>query len=272
MLNAIKNVRLGFSLLLMPAFLLSLAMVKACNVSHLWLFGILHLLVYPASNGYNTYFDRDTGPIGGLASPPRVTTSLGWLVQMMDVAALVLTAVAIPKVFAGVLVYQIASRLYSYHRVRIKALPWLSLFMVGLFQGVLIYAMIAALAGHALVPGPVAAIFVYLVASYPITQAYQMEEDARRGDTTVAMVLGAKGCLAATGFLFGLFLTLAWAVVPHVEVLILCLVPVLVAFARLVWRFLQGYPLGYKGVFGLVVLNGLGVVAYACIHYWMSQC
>ncbi len=246
-------------------------MVKACNVSHLWLFGILHLLVYPASNGYNTYFDRDTGPIGGLASPPNVTLSLGRLVQVMDLAALVLTWMVVPKVFVGVLVYQVASRLYSYHRVRIKALPWLSLVMVGLFQGVLIYAMIAALASQAIAPGPLAAIFVYLVASYPITQAYQMDEDARRGDTTVAMVLGTKGCLAATGLLFGIFLALAWAVVPKVEVLVLCLAPVLVAYTRLVLRFRQGFPLVYKDVFGLVVLNGLGVVAYAGIYYLMGR-
>lgn len=255
----------------MPAFLLSLAMVKGCNVSHLWLFGILHLLVYPASNGYNTFFDRDTGPIGGLASPPGVTVSLGRLVQVMDFVALVLTWLTVPKVFVGILVYQVASRLYSYHGVRIKALPWLSLVMVGLFQGVLVYAMIAALAGQAAAAGPVATIFVYLVASYPITQAYQIDEDARRGDTTVAMILGTKGCLVATGLLFGVFLALAWGFVPAATVLVLCLAPVLAAFARMVVRFSRGYPLVYRDVFSLVLLNGLGVVAYAGIYFMKGQ-
>jgi hypothetical protein len=28
-------------------------------------FVILHLLLYPASNGFNSYHDRDTGPVGG---------------------------------------------------------------------------------------------------------------------------------------------------------------------------------------------------------------
>ena len=33
------------------------------------IFVILHILVYPASNGYNSYMDRDEGSIGGLKNP-----------------------------------------------------------------------------------------------------------------------------------------------------------------------------------------------------------
>jgi hypothetical protein len=37
--------------------------------SYTAIFIILHLLVYPASNGYNSYMDRDETPIGGLKNP-----------------------------------------------------------------------------------------------------------------------------------------------------------------------------------------------------------
>jgi 1,4-dihydroxy-2-naphthoate octaprenyltransferase len=38
-------------------------------VDAVFVFFILHVLVYPSSNGYNSYMDRDETPIGGLAKP-----------------------------------------------------------------------------------------------------------------------------------------------------------------------------------------------------------
>ncbi len=40
------------------------------------LFVILHLCLYTASNSFNSYYDRDTGPIGGVEHPPMPTREL----------------------------------------------------------------------------------------------------------------------------------------------------------------------------------------------------
>ena len=50
-------------------------------------FVVLHLLAYPASNGYNSYYDRDEGSIGGLRTPPKVSPELLHLVWLFDALA-----------------------------------------------------------------------------------------------------------------------------------------------------------------------------------------
>ena len=49
---------------------------------------IWHVLVYPSSNGYNSYNDQDTGPIGGLENPPLATRSLLTISNWMDITAI----------------------------------------------------------------------------------------------------------------------------------------------------------------------------------------
>jgi 1,4-dihydroxy-2-naphthoate octaprenyltransferase len=74
----------------MPVFLFAICLENAENleISLLLLFLILHLLVYPASNAYNSYMDRDEGSIGGLKHPPKVTRSLFYVSLMLDLFAL----------------------------------------------------------------------------------------------------------------------------------------------------------------------------------------
>lgn len=251
--------------MLMPAFLLSVAMIGTIVPDTIALFGVLHLLVYPASNGYNSYFDRDTQPIGGLKVPPPIHRSLTWAVQGFDLAALAVTAWRFPQILPGMLAYQLASRLYSYHRIRLKALPWLSLVMVGTFQGVLVYGMVAAVSGEGIRIdyGQAGVLFCYLVASYPITQVYQIEEDMARGDRTVAAQLGIGGTLVYTACLFGLYILMAWwSGVPHFWVLVASSLPVLVIFGLVVLRYLRTGQVRYESVRLLTLLNGLTSIGY----------
>ncbi|MDX5481218.1 MAG: prenyltransferase, partial [Hymenobacteraceae bacterium] len=75
--TALTLMRIPFSLYLMPVYWFALSTVSGFA---LWravaVFLVLHLLVYPASNGYNSYHDRDEGSIGGLKQPPKVTHEL----------------------------------------------------------------------------------------------------------------------------------------------------------------------------------------------------
>src|SRR4051812_11529391 len=120
--NTIKLLRVPFSLFLMPVFLLTTSQSNTPQLySIFWSFIIIHLLIYPASNGYNSYIDRDESSIGGLEKPPMPTKSLFYITIAMDIIALTLAAIIINYFFAGCLAfYIIASRAYSSKQIRLK--------------------------------------------------------------------------------------------------------------------------------------------------------
>src|ERR1700741_1402342 len=98
--NTILLLRFPFSFFLMPVYWFALSQQTNINTSNaIIVFCILHLLVYPASNGYNSYMDRDEGPIGGLKHPPKVTKSLFYTTVIMDIIA-VLAAFSISVTFS----------------------------------------------------------------------------------------------------------------------------------------------------------------------------
>ena len=75
--DTVKHLRLPFSLYLMPVFLFALSQADSINwPATLLSFLILHVLIFPSSNGYNSYQDRDETSIGGLKYPPKVSRNL----------------------------------------------------------------------------------------------------------------------------------------------------------------------------------------------------
>ena len=83
------HLRIPFSYFLLPVYLFSLSASPNLNESKLlWVFVILHFFLYPASNGYNSYFDKDEKSIGGLKNPPPVTKGLYWLSLLLEVSAI----------------------------------------------------------------------------------------------------------------------------------------------------------------------------------------
>ena len=75
--STIKLLRIPFSFFLSPIYFFALAQVPYINwINAILIFFILHFLIYPASNGYNSYMDRDTESIGGLEKPPPPSPQL----------------------------------------------------------------------------------------------------------------------------------------------------------------------------------------------------
>jgi 4-hydroxybenzoate polyprenyltransferase len=148
----------------------------------------------------NSAFDRDEGDVAYLRSPPRPPSGLaGWSLALMATGQVV--AVLLPQGFR--LAYALCfvlSVLYSVPPFRLKAVggaDWL-VNMWG-FGTLTPYAGWAA-TGRPVDPagGLVLLAFCPLFASlYPLTQIYQLEEDTRRGDRTLAGVLGVRRSLSA---------------------------------------------------------------------------
>lgn len=250
MKDALRLMRIPFSIYLMPIFWFALSAQPAFDT---WravaVFLILHLLVYPASNGYNSYFDRDEGSIGGLKHPPRVTATLYRLVVAFDLLAL-LAAAALSLPFAAcILVYLLVSKAYSYDKIRLKKYPWLSTLVVVVFQGAFTFLMVQVglhldphqiLAPDNLVLAGVSSLF--LCGSYPLTQIYQHAEDSRRGDRTLSLILGIRGTLtfAALSLLLATsLLLLAYGnqqEFRNIYIFLLCTTPVVVFFCTWVLK------------------------------------
>ena len=197
--STIQLLRFPFSFFLMPVFWFALSCVPRINVPEAMLsFVIIHLLVYPASNGYNSYMDRDTDSIGGLAKPMQPERELFYVSVVMDMAALVL-ALFVSLPFAALLsCYILCSRLYSYRGVRLKKYPVTGYLTVVLNQGGILFAMVylssSATESITQVPWLPAMAACFLIGGfYPITQVYQHEADKRDNVRTISMLLGTRG-------------------------------------------------------------------------------
>lgn len=198
----------------MPVYLFALSLSPNLMVNELiWSFVIIHLLVYPASNAFNSYFDKDEQSIGLLKNPPPVNKGLYYTAMAFDTAALILAYIKISALFSGMLlIYILASRAYSHPMIRLKKYPYTSWVIAGFFQGLFSFMMsyvginpfgLSNLMHTSLVLAGLLS-SVVLWASYPMTQIYQHEEDARHGDTTLSMKLGIRGTFYFAAFFFTL--------------------------------------------------------------------
>ncbi|MER2996107.1 UbiA family prenyltransferase [Pontibacter populi] len=211
--DALTLMRIPFSVYLMPVFWFALSALQQVDVSRaIVVFLILHLLVYPASNGYNSYYDRDEGSIGGLKHPPKVNRELMHLVLIFDVLAVLLSIFLSPLFAALVALYLLISKAYSYEGIRLKKYPIISTIVVTFFQGAFTFAMVQVGVGLKLqevmqMPNAGFAIVstLFLSGSYPLTQIYQHDEDSQRGDITISLLLGITGTyiFAAVSLLLG---------------------------------------------------------------------
>ena len=211
--STLLHLRFPFSFFLMPVFCFAAGVAYSGDWWRLTLvFVILHLMVYPASNGYNSYYDKDEDSIGGLEKPPPVSKELLYTSLMIDGIALILSLLVSIEFTIGILLYGLVSKAYSNDAVRLKKMPILGWITVGVFQGaftfLMVYQGVAQVSLEKLLEGKVlyGAILstVLLLGSYPMTQIYQHEEDARRGDMTISRMLGIRGTFLFTGAAFGL--------------------------------------------------------------------
>jgi 1,4-dihydroxy-2-naphthoate octaprenyltransferase len=209
--STLLHLRIPFSFFLLPVFLFALALTPNHNGERMLLvFLSLHLFLYPSSNGYNRYYDKDEESIGGLKRPPKVSKDLlGWSLVFFGIA-LALGA-WINWEFASMLgLYGLVSMAYSHPSIRLKKYPWISWAIAGLFQGYFTFAMAYAglsnlgwevlLKPHVLIPGFLTSLMLW--GNYPLTQVYQHGEDARRGDRTLSLLLGIKGTFIFSALLF----------------------------------------------------------------------
>src|SRR4029077_6979386 len=105
----------------MPVYWFALSFIEHINlINAAILFFIIHVLVYPSSNGYNSYMDRDTTSIGGIEKPLQPTNQLFVFTVIIDMLAVLLSLIISPLTAACIFTYIMFSRLYSYRKIRLK--------------------------------------------------------------------------------------------------------------------------------------------------------
>lgn len=207
--SVLLHLRLPFSLLLLPVYLFALSSAGNVNNLHaLVVFIVLHLLVYPASNGYNSYFDQDEGSIALIKNPPKADLTLYYTSIFLEWFGALLAFIVGWQFSLGVIVYNFLSKAYSHPSVRLKKFPIISFFTVFIFQGGFIY-LLCLFAFRDFAFGFTADDYLAALicscligATYPLTQVYQHEEDSNRGDRTLSLLLGIKGSFVFSGLLF----------------------------------------------------------------------
>ena len=234
----------------MPVYWFALSQVVNKNVPRaILVFVILHLLIYPASNGYNSYMDRDETSIGGIKNPSLPTKQLFYVTVFMDAIAILLSCFISWYFLAGIIAYILASRAYSYRGIRLKKYPLAGYLTVIIFQGAVTFFLVyhgsdAGKTLHAPIAGMLASSLL-IGGFYPLTQVYQHEADLKDGVKTISYLLGYRGTFIFAMIVYGIaFAVLAYYFISSLEIkeffaLATCMLPVLVYFfiwAVKVWK------------------------------------
>lgn len=255
--DAITLLRIPFSIYLMPVFMMALAysspdldVWQQQRGSVITVFILLHFFVYPASNGFNSYYDKDEGSIGGLENPPKVNKLLYYYVIALDILTFLVAASISWSFLLGTVGYVLVSKAYSHPWIRLKKYPFLSTASVTIFQGAYTFLLVQwgvgnswdyLISTHNLLTACVATLF--LAGSYPITQIYQHEEDLKRQDITLSLLLGIWGTFIWTACAFFLAISLLFYVhwsngtLYQFIIFMLATLPILVTFIRWVWSY-----------------------------------
>jgi 1,4-dihydroxy-2-naphthoate octaprenyltransferase len=208
------HLRIPFSYFLMPVYLFALGVSSHPNPSRMfWSFIIVHFFLYPASNGYNSYFDKDEKSIGGLKNPPPVNKGLYNTALGFDAIAIILGFIKINALFAVmILMFGLVSKAYSHPGIRLKKYAIGGWLVAGLFQGFFTFVMCYAginnvaigntLQSNVLLPAALTSVMLW--GNYPMTQVYQHEEDTLHGDHTMSRMLGIRGTFVFVQVVFAL--------------------------------------------------------------------
>lgn len=201
MIDFIKHLRLNYQFLILsgPFLLGGLLSPMTEPFEFILQFISVYICLFGGVTAYNSYWDKDEGPIGGLAHPPKMREwmlSTAWIIQLAGLLLALRAGVYFSAFYTIGLVFSV---LYSHPRFRWKGKPALSFVAIGL--GV---ASVPGILGYIAFGGSDIDLYMVLGTSgstflilslYPFSQLYQIRADLKRGDRTFAAVYGTQGVI-----------------------------------------------------------------------------
>lgn len=241
----------------------------------------VHVLLFGGATAFNSWWDKDEGPIGGLRNPPGMTSWMRYASLVFMAAGLMLAQSSGWLYFGIYLVSLILFWLYSTPLTRWKGNPHLSIITIAVSTGfnsvllgtlaaggVISIALVFAAAGASLI----------LISMYPVSQIFQMEEDSRRKDETFAIrydVRGVKKFFRVTFLSGSILLCAALAAIDLLTALLLFAgIAISGTFIDSIVSKMKGSPTDYKNVMKTKFLASLSFVSFFLIgtiirHGWL---
>ncbi|WP_185958485.1 UbiA family prenyltransferase [Fodinibius sediminis] len=166
----------------------------------------VHILLFGGATAYNSFWDRDEGPVGGLVNPPSMTQWM-WFASLLIQMIGLLLALPMGTFFVGI--YSLSMLffwLYSSPWTRWKGSPLKSLVAIGISTGCNAVLMGYYATGFGPLYSSVwiasAGVTLMLLSLYPVSQLYQQDEDYKRGDRTFAISYGRYAVIHFFEFAF----------------------------------------------------------------------
>lgn len=289
MLNELKNFILHLRLhyqffILSGGYLLGGLLADQMQSGQFWLqFLNVHVLLYGGATAFNSYWDKDEGPIGGLKNPPKMTP---WMHKVSLFMMFVGWIWALSAGWSYFTVYGISLVLfwlYSTPLARWKGHPILSLIAIGISTGLnSVFLGFWAAGGvfslEILLCGMGASLI--LLSLYPVSQIYQADEDSKRGDVTYFVKFGLSGVqqFFMGGYLVGLvMLGFGFYKIYALPAIVLFIIGLLSFFVinRFVIR-LKGHKEEYQNVMNIKFFASFSFVIFLLIsniirYEWFGQ-
>jgi 4-hydroxybenzoate polyprenyltransferase len=274
------HLRLNFQILLAPIFLWGYFLAGgSLNVTFWIAFVAFHLCLYGGTTAFNSYYDRDEGPIGGLEKPPPVVGALlPFSLILQGIGAVLAALINLPFLIIYAIIFAMGFA-YSHPRTRWKARPLGGLATVGVGQGVL-----ASLGGWTAANPDLAAIepihwlgllavSAITVGFYPLTQIYQIDEDLQRGDLTFAAWVGPRGSfIYAISVLGGAAILLIWVILQLMGLINALVVTIFYGGLLAVilhWAFHydeRAILANFRRVMRIYMLTSIGFIGFIALH------
>lgn len=232
----------------------------------------VHILLFGGATVFNSYWDEDKGPIGGLRNPPAMERWMRDASVIMQFAGF-LWACSVSLMYG--MIYATSSVLfwlYSTPLARWKGRPVLSMVAIGistgtnsLFLGV--FAAGGSWSGQILTAGLGTALII--LSLYPVSQIFQLNEDSQRNDRTFALHFGMRGVrrFFSASFIGGVFLiSISLQAADIITSLLFAFAGTIIWLCLSVWIYqLKGHEHEYNMVMKIKFLASFSFVTFITV-------
>lgn len=229
----------------------------------------VHVLLFGGATAYNSWWDKDEGPIGGLRNPPKMTR---WMhpASLLLMAAGLLLSLNMGGLFFGIYLFStVLFWLYSTPLARWKGDPHLSIITIAVSTG-FNSVLLGTLAAGGAISEPILLASVgaslILVSMYPVSQIFQIEEDKRRNDETFSIRYGIDGVKSFFRFTFlsgSILLCIALAMYDLLTAFLLFAgIAISGTFIAIIINRMKGDPADYRNVMKMKFLASLSFVTF----------
>jgi 4-hydroxybenzoate polyprenyltransferase len=203
--NFIIHLRLPFQFVMFFIFLTGFVIGGYSNISNL-IFGAIIVFVFISGGAvaYNSYYDKDEGPVNFIKNPPKPTKSLLVLSIIFKASGIILALLINFKFFTVCVVCVFMSVLYSHPKFRFKTKHGFDLVINGVG-----YGSLNILGGWLCATSEInfKIIFLSIIAfflvstGHPLTQLFQYDDDKKKDGKTFVVIFGQKKSLLISLFL-----------------------------------------------------------------------